>query len=246
MSYWKKGWIAWIVILCCMLAAGSAASADAGEPAFMDEDQWSDSEERGEAEKHYPVNYNTAPKGITGPDGQVISGYTWEMYDAAVRERAKEGIRLKIGGNQIEFPDQKPLIEQGRVLVPMRPVFESAYVQCRVYWDADEGKATVRDQRDRQVTFIPGQRSYAITGSDGNVRRYPLDVPAAIIDGRVMLPLRALLETFAYQVSWYADEQLILIYDTHPAWRRLMKAEDWQKALAEDCVPCALVKEAQQ
>ena len=182
--------------------------------------------------------------GVTGPDGGVVSGYTWEMYNAKAKERAKDGIRLKIGGNQIEFPDQKPVIEEGRVLVPMRPVLESAYVQCRVVWDGDAGRATIRDQGGREVVFVPGQHSYTIVNASGVRKDYPLDVAPKILDGRVMLPLRVLLETFRYKVEWYADEQLILAYDTYPSWRKLLKPEEWQKALEEDCVPCALVKEA--
>ena len=182
--------------------------------------------------------------GVTGPDGQVISGYTWEMYDASVRERAKDGIRLKIGGNTIEFPDQKPVLMDGRVLVPMRPVLESVYVQCHVYWDSEEGKVTVLDQWGRQVIFVPGDGSYTVINAKGRQKTYALDVPATVIDGRVLLPLRALLETFAFKVSWYGDELLILAFDTYPSWRKLMKADEWKKALEEDCLPCALIKEA--
>ena len=182
--------------------------------------------------------------GVTGPDGQVISGYTWQMHSERAKERAKDGIRLKIGGNQIAFPDQLPVIEDGRVLVPMRPVLESVYVQCRVRWDAEEGKAIILDQGGREVIFVPGQDSYTIITAEGATRSYPLDVPAQIIEGRVMLPLRALLETFRYKIEWWGDELLILAYDTYPSWRKLMSADAWQKALEEDCVPCALVKEA--
>jgi hypothetical protein len=188
--------------------------------------------------------YENTIRGVTGPDGQVISGYTWEMYDAKIKEKMKEGIRLVFGMDQIKFPDQKPVMDEGRVLVPMRPVFESVYVQCRVYWDVEFGKATVLDQKGRQVVFVPGESSYTVIGAEGSQKEYPLDVPAKIVDGRVLLPLRALLETFEYKVCWYGDEQMIQVFDRYPSWRKLMKPDEWQRALDGDCKPCALVKEA--
>jgi len=220
------------------------------DDSLNDNDNLNNTENRNQTESQAstgrPVlkGYENTVWGVTGPDGQVISGFTWEMYDAAARERAKDGIRLKIDGIQIEFPDQKPVIEQGRVLVPMRPVFESYKVQCRVDWDAKAGKATVLDQRDRRTVFVPGENQYSVIYPDGAEKVYPLDVPATIINGRVLLPLRALLENFQYQVQWWGDEQLILAFDRHPGWRKLMKPDAWQKTLEEDCVPCALIKEA--
>ena len=59
-----------------------------------------------------------------------------------------------------------------------------------------------------------------------------------------MLPLRALMETFRYQVEWWGGELLILAYDNHPSWRVLLPPEEWQKTLEQDCVPCALVRDA--
>ena len=188
--------------------------------------------------------YENTVWGVTGPDGQVVSGYTWEMYSQAAKERAKDGIRLKFDGFQVEFPDQKPILDESRVLVPMRPVFESAKVQCRVSWDADAGIATVTDQRGRRSEFKPGEGHFTEYYPDGRVKIHPLDTPAKNINGRVLLPLRVLLENYAFQVQWHADEQLILAFDTRPSWRKLMKPDEWQKALDDDCVPCALAKVA--
>ena len=108
-----------------------------------------------EQRKRLGINENTK-FGKTAPDGSVVGGQTWEEYAARSKELAKDGIRLKINGRQIEFPDQKPVIEDGRVLVPMRPVLESAYVQCRVNWDSELGYVTILDQSGREVFVTPG------------------------------------------------------------------------------------------
>ena len=182
--------------------------------------------------------------GVTGPDGRVISGYTWEMNYQNKLERAKNGIRVNIDGDIPEFTAQKPVIEDGRVLIPMRPVLESWRVQCRVSWDAQEGVVTVLDQRGRRTEFRPGELSFREIYPDGQEKTHPLDVPARIINGRVMLPARALLEHYAFRIYWDDVEQLIYAHTNNPSWRKLMRLEEWRKALKEDCVPCALVKEA--
>ncbi|MCL1805265.1 MAG: copper amine oxidase N-terminal domain-containing protein [Clostridiales bacterium] len=187
--------------------------------------------------------YENTKWGITAPDGSAVTDHTWEKHFEMVRESAKNGIRVRINGIDVDFPDQKPLMEQGRVLVPMRPVFEHVCVQCRVSWDGEAGVATVYDQKGRQVTFKPGELSYTVTNADGSVRLYPLDVPAAVVGGRVLLPLRALLETFSYKVDWYETHQRVDIQDSFPGWRKLMKPDEWKRALEEECLPCSLVRE---
>lgn len=191
--------------------------------------------------------YENTKWGVTNPDGSVASGYTWEMRWQEMQEEInREGIRIQISGFLVEFPDQRPVIEEGRVLVPMRPVFEHHRVQCKVGWDAVAGEACVLDQSGRKAVFRPGEHSYTIIEADGKTKSYPLDVPAKILDGRVMLPLRVLMETYDYRVDWFDGEQKAYIKDESPRWRKLMKPEEWAKAMEEDCVPCALIKEAAQ
>ena len=194
-------------------------------------------------------NYNTGITedtvwGATAPDGSVVSDYTWEMHMEARKERSKNGIRVRINGIDVEFPDQMPVVDQGRVLVPMRQVFEHVCVQCRVSWDSVENQATVLDQRGRRTVFQPGAMSYTVYYGDGRERKYVLDVPATVIDGRVLLPLRALMETFAFKVEWSDIDQRVDIQDSFPGWRKLMRPDEWKKSLEEECVPCAALAAA--
>jgi hypothetical protein len=224
-------------VFCGLLIVTGAALGDA----IMQSDAYDGTEET----RTVLPGYENTVWGETAPDGSAISGYTWEMRDANVREARKNGIRVRIEGFIVDFPDQGPVLEEGRVLVPMRPVFEHVFVQCRVEWDDTANQATVYDQRGRRVVFQPGEYSYTVINSDGGERIYPLDVPAAILNGRVLLPLRALLETFASKVSWYSYEHMVDIQDNRPGWRKLMSPDEWKEAMALDCIPCSLVREAQ-
>ena len=176
--------------------------------------------------------YENTVWGETAPDGQVISGLRPDSPELQFAEN--RDIRVLFNGGALVFPDQPPVIEGGRVMVPLRPVLESIYVQCRVSWDAEKGEVIIRDQRQRQVIIVPGEYQYTVVDKDGAVRKYPLDVPAIILNGRVLLPLRALLERFDYRVTWLSRTRAVDIQDTYPAWRTLMPPEEWRRSLGVD------------
>ena len=230
MNKWVKAWatvISGLIIISGLtLTRGALAEAEIAEPRVA------------------LPGYEDTVWGVTAPDGSAASGYTWEMYWEEARERGKNGVSVRINGFEVAFPDQKPVIIEGRVLIPMRPVFEHSQVQCRVDWDAEANQASIRDQKGRLTIIRPGEAGFITILTDGREKVYPLDVPATILNGRVLLPLRALLEVFEFRVLWYDVEQLVDVQDTHPVWRKLVSPDAWKKAQEEDCVPCALVKEA--
>ena len=189
--------------------------------------------------------YENTKRGVTGPDGRAMSGYTWEMYYENQLERAKSGIKVIIDGTQIDFPDGKPTVVDGRVLVPLRPVFESANVQCRVSWDEGRREAAILDQRGRKTVIGIGDAYYTVIYPEGGEKTYPLDVPASIIEGRVMLPLRAILEDFQYRVTWFEESKTIDVMNRHPGWRKLLPADEWAAVLKDGCVPCIKAGETQ-
>ncbi|MEA4892963.1 MAG: copper amine oxidase N-terminal domain-containing protein [Peptococcaceae bacterium] len=164
------------------------------------------------------------------------------------REKAADAadkVRIYIGGDEILFPDAIPRIVKDRVMVPLRPVFESRYVQSRVLWLPDSRQAAVFDQKGRCLLFTVDAGAYQILtkGEEEEIRK--LDCPAVIRDGRFYLPLRALLETLAYKVQWNGASRRADIQDTYPGWRKLLPAQEWaaelaawQEQMKEGCIPC--------
>ncbi len=102
--------------------------------------------------------------------------------------------------------DVQPKLINGRVLVPMRAIFE--YLGANVEWFADT--QTVRATKDNSIMEI----------AIGNKNLYkdfvqiPLDVPAQLIDGKTYVPVRAISEAFGYNVEWdsYSDSVYISSY----------------------------------
>ncbi len=111
-------------------------------------------------------------------------------------------IRVILEGNQLDF-DVAPRIINGRVLVPMRKIFEAFGLS--VTWDvalrAARGKNATMD-----IIFPIGSTKVEINGA-----QFELDVPAQIVNGSTMLPLRFLSEYMGYNIVWNSDAQLILL-----------------------------------
>ena len=105
-------------------------------------------------------------------------------------------------GQKLDF-DVAPVARNGRTLVPMRKIFES--LGATVYWNNDT----------RTATGVSGVNVVSVTvGADTmtkNGQNIPLDVPAAIVGTRTLVPLRVVAESFGLKVSWNGDTYTVII-----------------------------------
>ena len=121
-------------------------------------------------------------------------------------------ISVTINGNAVDFAGQGPVIADGRTLVPIRAVFET--LGFGVDWNEATQLVTLTRNTDI-VTLFVGVDSFV---SNGNV--FPLDVPAQIIEGRTLLPIRAVLESVGYDLGWDEITQTVTVFEnviTFPA-----------------------------
>ncbi len=102
--------------------------------------------------------------------------------------------RVVVNGQEVTFPDQKPILEDGRTLVPARGVFEA--LGATVSWNGNTNTATIRTN-SKDITITIGQKYIVV-----NAKRIPIDVPAKIINNRTMIPLRAVAEALECEVGW--------------------------------------------
>lgn len=114
---------------------------------------------------------------------------------------AKE-VSVYLLGEKLSF-DVPPQIINGRTLVPMRKIFES--LGYYVDWDKDTKTAiAVREDMTIRIT----ENSYTMYV---NSEAKTLDVAPCIVNGRTMVPARAISESSGYKVDWDNDTRSVLI-----------------------------------
>jgi len=142
---------------------------------------------------------------------------------SSVTVLANTPITVVVDGSRIDFEGQPPVIVDGRTLVPVRGVFEQ--LGFDVEWDGDTRQVRlgrpygpVRTGWQQVVITIDSAdfRVYTEIGSNAypEISVYSLEVPAQIIGGRTMLPLRAVLESVGYYLGWDGGARTVLIGTT--------------------------------
>ncbi|MCL2873904.1 MAG: leucine-rich repeat domain-containing protein [Defluviitaleaceae bacterium] len=116
---------------------------------------------------------------------------------------ANESINVTIEGELVNFAGQRPVIVDGRTLVPVRGVFEQ--LGFDVSWDGSTRQATLTS--DDYIVILTISSDVFTTNGEEHI----LDVPAQIIGESTMLPIRAVLESVRYHVNWSAEEQTVII-----------------------------------
>ena len=125
-----------------------------------------------------------------------------DNYKTLLSVARDDGITVLVNDIPVMF-DVKPLIKDGRTLVPVRGIFEA--LGASVSWDGETSTATA-EKGDVVVSIKIGNEEMKV-----NDEIKILDVPAEIIDGRTLVPVRAVSEAFKCEVSWDGDTQAVII-----------------------------------
>lgn len=114
------------------------------------------------------------------------------------------GISVKLDNENVRFESQQPVIVEGRTLIPLRGVFEK--LGYEITWDA-QAKAATFVKEGTEVIVTVNAESFTVNGEEKL-----LDVPAQIINGSMMLPLRAVGEATGLDVNWDSDSKTVNLY----------------------------------
>lgn len=125
------------------------------------------------------------------------------FVSATVVYAADNGIGVTVHGEDVDFGDTPPVLVDGRTLVPVREVFEA--LGFVVDWYG--GTQTVTLTRDDYIIII----SLGDADFTTNDVSHALDVPAQMIDGRTMLPIRLPLESVGYVVGWDSATSTVIV-----------------------------------
>lgn len=120
---------------------------------------------------------------------------------------------VKVNGSVI---DAQTVIVESRTLVPVRGVFEE--LGYNVEWDAETKTATLSGAKN--VVIQSGSTSFTVDGNE-----ITPEVPQQIIDGRFMLPLRAIGEAIGAEVDWDAETKTVII-TTHTGGLKVVDVQE--------------------
>lgn len=161
---------------------------------------------------------------------------------------ATNDIKIIVDGNPI-VSDVAPTLDSssGRVLVPMRAIFEA--LGYEVEWDDEAKLITTTLDTTTKVVFANvdvGLKTLNVTYSDflnesdkDDVKYYnnfqfgvPLTNENTIktIDGRTMLPTRLIAESLGSKVTWNGEKRIVEISTLNS---KIVPLKEWEKALSD-------------
>ncbi|MCP1136025.1 copper amine oxidase N-terminal domain-containing protein [Paenibacillus polysaccharolyticus] len=130
----------------------------------------------------------------------LMSALPTSVMDAAAR------ISIYINGTEVPAV-QAPVMKAGRVLVPLRSIFEG--IDAEVQFN-NKTKTITATRGDQEVKLTLGSKAAYIDGQL-NV----LDVPASTIKGSTMVPIRFVSEAFGEKVFWNSRSQRVDVKTTY-------------------------------
>ncbi|MCC3378776.1 copper amine oxidase N-terminal domain-containing protein [Paenibacillus farraposensis] len=114
---------------------------------------------------------------------------------------AGKEVTVTVDSKKVNFPDGKPIMEENRVLIPVRFVSEALGAKV------DYKNQTVLIKQSEKNISMKVNTSIVTTGD----KKILLDVPARLQKGRVYVPLRFVSEALGAQVDWNSKKFLVTI-----------------------------------
>ena len=128
------------------------------------------------------------------------------------QDSGQQPITVVVDGTPLRFNNQQPAKIHDRVLVPLRGIFER--LGASVKWDPST--QTVHARRgDRTIDLTIGVLDAAINGQASH-----LDVPASLVGGSTMVPLRFVSEALGASITWNDQQQEADIVSPPPVEER--------------------------
>ncbi len=133
--------------------------------------------------------------------------YTFSKLGAFIRFGGNivtnKTINVSVNGSAISF-DVPPCVVADRTLVPIRAFANALGItDDNIDYNGNENTVTIKNGKDTVKLYINDDGAYV------NNQKKDIDVPATVIDGRTLVPLRFISENFNCNVD-YADSDSAL------------------------------------
>ncbi len=128
-------------------------------------------------------------------------GQSTKVSAVSVKSTSGNHIDLRLDGGYLYDDTVSPILKNGRVLVPFRPIAE--YMEATLKWDSKAKKVTIT-RKGKTVEITNGDKFGIVNGT-----KKALDEPVQIIEGRVFVPLRFVTESLGAKVNWTQKENRV-------------------------------------
>ena len=117
-------------------------------------------------------------------------------------------VKLKYNGNEINFPDAKPYVDENdRTLVPVRFVAESMNIDVKWEENGQKGSITLT-KGNIKINFKLGENYAVVNGKQQN-----LDTCAVLLNDRTYVPLRFVGELMGTDIRFDSNSNTVLLSD---------------------------------
>lgn len=116
----------------------------------------------------------------------------------------KQGVFLYVNGDEPTL-EVNPFIKDGSTLVPFRAISEA--LKAEVKWNPEERSVTVTRDGVSVKLFIDSTTALV----DG--KEVTLEVPATIVEGNTVVPVRFISESLKATVKWEDETKSVVIYE---------------------------------
>ena len=117
-----------------------------------------------------------------------------------------QAVSVQVNGNPVAFGIARPMMVNGRMMVPMRDIFQA--LRATVQYDA-ASRVVRADRGVNRVEMTLGQSAATLNG-----KRMTLEQPAMLMRGSTYVPLRFVGESLGSVVSWEKSRNAIVITDS--------------------------------
>ena len=111
-------------------------------------------------------------------------------------------ITITIDGRLLHT-DVPPVIIQGRTMVPLRAIFEALDIDVNY----DAATRTITGSKDDTTIKLTVDSTQTLVNGEAGT----LDVPATVMDGRTLVPVRFIAESTGMDVDWEARTRTVVI-----------------------------------
>lgn len=118
---------------------------------------------------------------------------------------SENNITVSIDGKNVAF-DVPPQLINNRTMVPLRAIFEA--LGATVEWNNDT-QTVISSKGNTIISLTINNPTMYVNGT-----KVSLDSPACLINGRTLVPVRAISEAFGTAVNWNGSTQTVAITTT--------------------------------